>query len=137
MCFLTDVNQLYKTALGMYDLRLTLLVAQQSPKDPKEYLPYLQNLEEIDERRRKFTIDHELGRKQKALGHLYKTQDIEEFARYTESQRLYEAALEICHYDESHFIHILKLLAAHHLSVNSFKEAALGELGLATLYCRR
>lgn len=32
ICFLADVNQVYDTALGMYDIELTLLVAQQSQK---------------------------------------------------------------------------------------------------------
>lgn len=30
MCFLTDAHRLYSHALGMYDLELTLLVAQQA-----------------------------------------------------------------------------------------------------------
>lgn len=30
MCFLTDANRLYSHALGIYDLELTLLVAQQA-----------------------------------------------------------------------------------------------------------
>lgn len=30
MCFLTDAFHLYKNALGLYDLELTLLVAQQA-----------------------------------------------------------------------------------------------------------
>lgn len=32
MCFLTDANQLYHNALGLYDLELTLLVAQQAQR---------------------------------------------------------------------------------------------------------
>ena len=32
ICFLADVNRLYDYALGLYDLELTLLVAQQSQK---------------------------------------------------------------------------------------------------------
>ena len=32
ICFLADVNRLYENALGLYDLDLTLLVAQQSQK---------------------------------------------------------------------------------------------------------
>lgn len=32
MCFLTDANQLYNEALGLYDLELTLLVAQQAQR---------------------------------------------------------------------------------------------------------
>ncbi|KAI4244223.1 MAG: hypothetical protein L6R42_010516, partial [Xanthoria sp. 1 TBL-2021] len=35
ICFLADVNRLYDNALGLYDLRLTLLIAQQSQKDPR------------------------------------------------------------------------------------------------------
>lgn len=30
MCFLTDAHRLYSHALGVYDLELTLLVAQQA-----------------------------------------------------------------------------------------------------------
>ena len=32
ICFLVDVNRLYDNALGLYDLELALLVAQQSQK---------------------------------------------------------------------------------------------------------
>ena len=32
ICFLADVNRLYDNALGLYDLELALLVAQQSQK---------------------------------------------------------------------------------------------------------
>ena len=32
MCFLTDANLLYNEALGLYDLELTLLVAQQAQR---------------------------------------------------------------------------------------------------------
>ena len=32
ICFLADVNRLYENALGLYDLELALLVAQQSQK---------------------------------------------------------------------------------------------------------
>ena len=32
ICFLVDINRLYDNALGLYDLELALLVAQQSQK---------------------------------------------------------------------------------------------------------
>jgi elongator complex protein 1 len=32
MCFLTDAHHLYNTAVGLYDLELTILVAQQAQK---------------------------------------------------------------------------------------------------------
>ncbi len=37
ICFLADVNRLYDNALGLYDLDLTLLVAQQSQKVFRPY----------------------------------------------------------------------------------------------------
>ena len=44
LCFLQDVELLYTTSLGLYDLDLTVIVAQHSQKNPKEYLPFLQDL---------------------------------------------------------------------------------------------
>jgi elongator complex protein 1 len=39
--FLTNVNQLYNIALGMYDFQLVLMVAQYSQKViPSDYLEY-------------------------------------------------------------------------------------------------
>lgn len=38
ICFLADVNQLYDTALGLYNLELALLIAQQSQKVNKPTL---------------------------------------------------------------------------------------------------
>ncbi|KAJ3518220.1 hypothetical protein NM208_g14596 [Fusarium decemcellulare] len=51
ICFLVDVNRLYENALGLYNLDLALLVAQQSQRDPREYLPFIQNLHALPELR--------------------------------------------------------------------------------------
>ena len=75
LCFLQDVNLLYDTALGIYDLPLTLLIAQQSQKDPKEYLPFLRGLHKLPLIRRKFEIDTYLKRYAKGLEHLSEIQD--------------------------------------------------------------
>jgi len=40
VCFLSDVNKLYDNALGLYDLELTLMVAQQSQKVGVEQGPF-------------------------------------------------------------------------------------------------
>jgi elongator complex protein 1 len=37
ICFLADVNQLYDTSLGLYNLDLALLIAQQSQKASNSY----------------------------------------------------------------------------------------------------
>lgn len=41
MCFLTDANLLYNEALGLYDLELTLLVAQQAQRVDSSQPPYI------------------------------------------------------------------------------------------------
>lgn len=105
LCFLRDVNVLYDTALGMYDVPLTLLVAQQLQKDPKEYVPFLQGLHKQKELRRKFSIDDFLKRYEKALGWLYELEkskeelDVEEeIEEYMVNHSLYKTALRL--YDQ-------------------------------------
>ncbi|KAJ3474854.1 hypothetical protein NLG97_g9667 [Lecanicillium saksenae] len=49
ICFLVDANRLYENALGLYNLELALLVAQQSQRDPREYLPFIQELHALPE----------------------------------------------------------------------------------------
>jgi elongator complex protein 1 len=65
-----DVNDLYNVALGMYDFDLVMMVAQQSQKDPKEYLPFLQQLQGMPKFVQRYTIDEFLGRHEKALENL-------------------------------------------------------------------
>ena len=62
LIFLVDVNHLYTVALGMYDLPLAVIVAQKSTMDPQEYLPYLNELMNMEESYRKFRIDVKLKR---------------------------------------------------------------------------
>ena len=45
--FLADVNRLFDAALAMYDFDLCMLVAQHSQKDPKVYIPFLQQLQAL------------------------------------------------------------------------------------------
>lgn len=44
---LVNVNQLFDVALGLYDFDLVLLVAEKSDKDPKEFLPFLNELKKL------------------------------------------------------------------------------------------
>ena len=70
--FLVDVNQLYDVALGMYDFSLVLLVAEKSQKDPKEYLPFLNELRRLPLHYQRYRIDRHLRRFDKALQHISK-----------------------------------------------------------------
>lgn len=65
--FLVNVEALYNVALGMYDFGLVVMVAQQSQKDPREYLPFLTELSKLEKFQQRFRIDDYLGRKEKAL----------------------------------------------------------------------
>lgn len=125
ICFLADVNQLYDTALGIYDLDVTLLVAQQSQKDPREYLPYLQSLHEMEPLRQKFTVDHDLKRYQKALSSLHSLESFDELKDYTVKHELYAAAIELYRYDSSRLTELMGLYADFLSSRNRMKEAGI------------
>ncbi|ODV88451.1 hypothetical protein CANCADRAFT_17514, partial [Tortispora caseinolytica NRRL Y-17796] len=96
LCFLQDVNVLYDFALGLYDLPLTLLIAQKSTKDPKEYVPFLQGLEQMSELRRKYQIDDFLKRYSKALASLVKIDSaFNEVCDYIVLHELYQDGLKL------------------------------------------
>ncbi|KAI9873813.1 MAG: hypothetical protein M1830_010585 [Pleopsidium flavum] len=125
ICFLADVNKLYDHALGLYDLDLTLLVAQQSQKDPREYLPFLQNLQAMSILRRQYTIDDHLGRHTRALQHLHDLDAFDELKAYTIKHKLYKHALGLCRYQEARLNEIMRLYADNLNSESKYKEAGL------------
>lgn len=130
VCFLSDVNKLYDNALGLYNLDLTLMVAQQSQKDPREYLPFLQNLQEMENTRRKFTIDNHLERYAKACGHLYELGDeaFDEMKNYVVKHELYPTALDLHKYDQQKLKLIMGLYAKYLEGVSRYPDAGLGVL---------
>ncbi|KAH8677385.1 IKI3 family protein [Xylariales sp. PMI_506] len=125
ICFLADVNTLYDEALGLYNLDLTLLVAQQSQRDPREYLPFIQSLHQLSELRRKFTIDDHLGRHGKALAHLQTLDAHQEAQDYIVKHSLYADALRLYRYDAPNLTTITRLYATFLESRSRFREAGL------------
>jgi elongator complex protein 1 len=127
ICFLADANKLYDNALGLYNLDLALLVAQQSQKDPREYLPFLQKLQEMAVLRRHFSIDDHLGRHSKALSHLYELSkdDHSELEAYIVKHALYKDALTLYRYQPSQLCSIMSLYASYLESHSQFHEAAI------------
>lgn len=125
ICFLADPNQLYDHALGIYDLELVVLIAQQSQKDPREYLPYLQGLQEMEPLRRQFIIDNDLGKKAKALQHLHALDAFDELKRYTGKYELYGAAIELCKHQPERLNSLMRLYAEYLNSRNRFKDAGI------------
>lgn len=125
ICFLQDVNRLYDHALGLYHLDLALLVAQQSQRDPREYLPFIQDLHQKTDLRRKFAIDDHLGRRTKALQHLHALDVFEEVQTYTTRYSLYQTALRLYRYDTERHRVLTDLYAAHLESQSKHREAGL------------
>jgi hypothetical protein len=54
----------------MYDFEMTLLVSQQSHKDPREYIPFLMELQKLPLFYQRFKIDDYLKRYKKAMTNL-------------------------------------------------------------------
>lgn len=146
MCFLTDPNLLYIHALGLYDLELTLLVAQQaqkvgfSPKfviamnqanydkDPREYLPFLRKLQQLPELRKQFEIDNYLGRWAKALKSLHALRADDEVRSYTIKHDLYKDAIDYYKYQPEQMRDITHLYADYLRDQSHNKDAGIGKL---------
>jgi elongator complex protein 1 len=94
-------------------------------KDPREYLPYVQSLQQMETLRRKFTIDDDLGRKKKALGHLRDLDDFEALKNYTVKHELYSDAIDFYKYDRSRLEELTRLNADFLNSYNRYREAGL------------
>jgi elongator complex protein 1 len=72
LSWLVNPDNLFNVALGMYDLQLTSTLAKFTQKDPKEYLPYLNSLNDLPETERKYQICMDLKNFPKALEELVK-----------------------------------------------------------------
>uniref|UniRef100_A0A0A1XEG6 Elongator complex protein 1 n=1 Tax=Zeugodacus cucurbitae TaxID=28588 RepID=A0A0A1XEG6_ZEUCU len=96
LLYLVDVNELYNVALGTYDFGLVLYVAQKSQKDPKEFLPFLNELKQLEVNYRHFKIDVHLKRYDKALEHIAKCghEKFDEALEFIDRHRLYKQALK-------------------------------------------
>lgn len=115
--YLIDINVLYNIALGMYDFQLVLFVAQKSQKDPKEYIPFLNELNKLDKSYAKFKIDCHLKRYGKAIKHIAALCDDEakfdEAIEVTKKHELYEDALASFAGDEKCYRRICVLFGDH------------------------
>jgi elongator complex protein 1 len=123
LCFLTDSSRLYNAALGLYDLEVALLVAQNAQRDPREYMPFLQSLHGMEVLKRQYTIDNHLKHYSKALVSLHAMDEHETVESYTLKHGLYTTALDLYKYSPTHHATITRHYAAH-LTPNSPSQAA-------------
>jgi elongator complex protein 1 len=127
--FLSNVNQLYNVALGMYNFQLVLMVAQYSQKDPKEYLPFLRELRALDEHEQRFRIDDHLGRRDRALRHLQAAGDarFDDASSYLSRYELYDTAFELYRDEPAHLAVVHELYGDYLYDRREFHDAAICE----------
>lgn len=96
LLYLVNVNDLYNIALGLYDFALVLYVAKRSQKDPKEYVPFLEELDKLEENYRRYKIDCYIKRYVAALENISQCGEskLEEAITLIEKHQLYSTALE-------------------------------------------
>lgn len=75
LLWLSDSEAVFEAALGLYDLHLAAIVALNSQRDPKEFLPYLQELERMPRLIMHYNIDLRLHRFENALKHIVSAGD--------------------------------------------------------------
>ena len=109
LTYFIDIDRLYDIALGTYNFDLVLMISEKTQKDPKEYLPELNQLRLIKNINwRKFKIDCRLKRYKKAIENgcdyfieqlLNKINEYDEnfseFINILENNRLYKLAIKI------------------------------------------
>ncbi|CAH0758252.1 unnamed protein product [Diatraea saccharalis] len=127
LLYMVDVNQLFDVALGMYDFDLVLLVANKSQKDPKEYLPMLNELNEMDENYKKFSINKHLKRFNKAVKSLVlcgpeKYDELKTFVKY---HSLYREALQLFSPDVNIYKEISNDFGVHLRLKKQYTEAGI------------
>ncbi|BGP42072.1 Putative elongator complex protein 1 [Rhodotorula kratochvilovae] len=125
--FLSDANKLFDLALGMYDFPLVLMLAQQSQKDPREYLPFLRALRALPAPLQRHQIDDHLGRQASALRNLAQAgeEHFEAAVEYARRHALWEVAHEVWEADEGKYETVLCANAEDLFDRSNYPEAAL------------
>ncbi|KAJ8304476.1 hypothetical protein KUTeg_018059 [Tegillarca granosa] len=127
LLFLVDVNQMFDVALGTYDFDLVLLVAEKSHKDPKEYIPFLNNLRRLKEPYKNFVIEKHLKRYDKALQHVSKCGDehFPECISLVQEHKLYTESLLLFPVSSQHYKDLSKLYGDYLVEKRRHDEAGI------------
>lgn len=127
LIFLADADQLFRVALGLYDFELALLVAQQSTRDPREYVTFLRELRaKSPETYQRYAIDDHLGRHGRALEWLAASGEAhaDSALEYVVQHKLYREALRVWRNDPPRLARAYSLFGDYLASRNRSTEAA-------------
>lgn len=126
LLYLVDVNILFVIAMGMYDFELALFVASKSQKDPKEYIPLLNDMKKLEINYMKFTIDKDLKRYDSALKHIIQAPDkFDECLEFICNHDMYAKALRMFPYHSTQAAEIAKIYGDVLMEREEYHEAAV------------
>lgn len=127
LMYLVDINKLFNIALGSYDFGLVMFVAQKSKKDPKEYLAFLDQLQNYDKDYRCFKIDEYLKRWKKALHHIARCgkSKLDEALQFIKRRKCYTEALKTYQHDQECYTAVCLAFADHLRENSQLEEASL------------
>lgn len=124
--YMVDVNEMYNIALGLYDFDLVTLVASKSTKDPKEYLPFLNELRRLEPNYQKYTIDKYLKRYKSALSHISQCPDhFDECLELIQTHRMYSEALQLFNKCGDLYCKVAEAYADYLIAEHKFHEAGI------------
>eukprot|EP00698_Gefionella_okellyi_P004901 TRINITY_DN14529_c0_g1_i1.p1 TRINITY_DN14529_c0_g1~~TRINITY_DN14529_c0_g1_i1.p1 ORF type:complete len:1189 (-),score=259.69 TRINITY_DN14529_c0_g1_i1:8-3574(-) len=123
---MVDVEALWRAALGTYALDLALFVAQGAQRDPREYMPILDELDAMAANMQRYAIDTKLGRHDRALKHLYESGDQwDACIRLIRSKSLFEVAINLVQKVPEHLSVVRRMFAEYHESMRNFEDAGM------------
>ncbi|CAM8967076.1 unnamed protein product [Rhodiola kirilowii] len=135
LLWLSDTDAVYEAALGLYDLNLAAIVALNSQRDPKEFLPYLEELQRMPEALMQYNIDLKLQRYEKALHHIVLAGD----AHYSDFMNLMKKHPHLFPLgyqlitEPTQRVQVLEAWGDHYNNEKSYEDAALTYLCCSNL----
>ncbi|PAV83387.1 hypothetical protein WR25_16121 [Diploscapter pachys] len=125
--FFVPEEALYNAALSTYDLVLAVQVAEVSNRDPKEYLPILNEIQQIqDENYRCYKIDMLREDYGSALGNISKVDEkFEEAISLINEKKLYAKALMEYKESEKFYEKVCSIVAQAYEKSTNYQEAGI------------
>ncbi|XP_047333727.1 elongator complex protein 1 isoform X2 [Impatiens glandulifera] len=127
LLWLSEAEPVYEAALGLYDLNLAAIVAINSQRDPKEFLPFLQELEQKPSQLMRYSIDLKLQRYKSALKHIITAGDpyfADSMDLMKKNPQLFPLGLQLINNDPAKRKQVLEAWGDHLNDIKHFDVAA-------------
>ncbi|KAA0192735.1 hypothetical protein HAZT_HAZT001903 [Hyalella azteca] len=127
LLYIADADALCDVALGTYDFDLVMMVFEKSQKDPKEFLPFLNNLKKMETNYMKYSINVYLKRYKEAFRSLRETGSLhlEECLALVKREKLFSEGLECLKGNDVLYGAVTEAYANYNVGRGQYQEAAL------------